>query len=81
MTDARVILACRNRKKGEDAARLIQMQSQNSQVEVELLDLNSLKSVKDFADRIKTKYTRLDILINNAGEQMSILYNSSNLDT
>jgi NAD(P)-dependent dehydrogenase (short-subunit alcohol dehydrogenase family) len=31
------------------------------------LNLNSLKSVKNFADSLKTKHTKIDILINNAG--------------
>ena len=64
---ARVILACRTKSKGEEAVRTIQIKSQNDNVEFERLDLNSLKSIKEFAHRIKAKLTKLDILINNAG--------------
>ena len=54
-------------KKAEDAANQIKEQSQNQNIEVEKLDLASIKSIKEFADRILAKYDKLDILINNAG--------------
>jgi NADP-dependent 3-hydroxy acid dehydrogenase YdfG len=44
------------------------MKSKNEKVEAEILDLNSLDSVKNFAERIKKKCKRVDILINNAGK-------------
>jgi NAD(P)-dependent dehydrogenase (short-subunit alcohol dehydrogenase family) len=64
---ARVILACRDAKKANEACSKIKEQSQNDKVEVELIDLSKLKSIKEFADRIKLKLSRLDVLINNAG--------------
>ena len=39
----------------------------NDKVEVEILDLGSLQSIKDFSERIRSRLNRLDILINNAG--------------
>jgi len=36
-------------------------------VEVEILDLSSLRSTREFAERILAKLDRLDILVNNAG--------------
>ena len=39
----------------------------NSEVVVRHLDLASLKSVREFAEKILESESRLDILINNAG--------------
>lgn len=55
---ARVILACRNLDKGNAAAA-----GMTGEVEVRKLDLQSLASVREFADGIAD----LDVLINNAG--------------
>jgi retinol dehydrogenase-12 len=65
--DARVILACRDEAKGKEAVEKIKAESKNEDVELELLDLASLNSIRAFADRIKAKLQRLDILVNNAG--------------
>ena len=69
---ANVILACRDRNKGEKAANEIILKSSNDKVELEILDLASLKSVKAFSERIKSKCKRLDILVNNAGRILFI---------
>ncbi|XP_038059217.1 retinol dehydrogenase 11-like [Patiria miniata] len=64
---ARVILACRNLQKGEDAAKEIKTRTGNSEVVVRHLDLASLQSVREFANKIIESEERLDILVNNAG--------------
>lgn len=64
---ANIILACRDATKANKACEDIKYESGNDKVEVELLDLSSLKSTKAFADRILQKWQRLDILVNNAG--------------
>lgn len=64
---ARVILACRNQAKADIACEKIKEESKNEKVEVELIDLSSLKSTREFIERIKAKLDRLDILVNNAG--------------
>ncbi len=68
--DAHVILACRSESKGREAVEKIINETKNERVYFELLDLASLTSVRDFADRIKAKCKRVDILINNAGQFM-----------
>ncbi|XP_031553920.1 retinol dehydrogenase 11-like [Actinia tenebrosa] len=67
---ARVIIACRSPDRGKQALKEIQEQSNSQQVYLEKLDLASLKSVREFAEKIKKNEPRLDILINNAGVMM-----------
>lgn len=61
-TGASVILACRDRAKGEAAAREVA-----GRVEVRALDLSSLASVQAFAEQLIAEGAPLDVLINNAG--------------
>lgn len=64
---AHVIMACRNVAKATTARELIVSQFPNAQVEVELLDLADLQSIKDFSERMHMNHQHLDLLINNAG--------------
>uniref|UniRef100_A0A670Z3R7 Dehydrogenase/reductase 13 n=1 Tax=Pseudonaja textilis TaxID=8673 RepID=A0A670Z3R7_PSETE len=64
---ARVILACRDKARGESAMYDIRRESGNSEVILMILDLASLSSVRDFAQTFLASEPRLDILINNAG--------------
>jgi len=64
---ATVILACRNKDKGEAAIRQIGQECSLAQAKLIQLDLSSLASVHDFAEEFIHHYDRLDILINNAG--------------
>jgi len=65
--DAEVIIAVRNKEKGDNAAKKIKSQKSESNVKVMLLDLADLRSVELFANEFKQKYSKLDLLINNAG--------------
>jgi NAD(P)-dependent dehydrogenase (short-subunit alcohol dehydrogenase family) len=67
---ARVIIACRDETKANQACDKIKQESKNDKVEVELLDLSKLKSIKAFSERIIAKLDRLDVLINNAGTKI-----------
>ncbi|MBZ0263863.1 SDR family NAD(P)-dependent oxidoreductase [bacterium] len=67
---AKTILAVRDRDKGDVAAEDIHSEIPNSDIEVWILDLSSLQSVKDFAEKFKKEYDHLDLLINNAGVMM-----------
>ncbi|XP_060538285.1 dehydrogenase/reductase SDR family member 13-like [Pantherophis guttatus] len=64
---ARVILACRDKVRGESAMYDIRRESGNSEVILMILDLGSLNSVRAFAQNFLKSEPRLDILINNAG--------------
>ncbi|XP_032094537.1 dehydrogenase/reductase SDR family member 13-like [Thamnophis elegans] len=64
---ARVILACRDKARGESAMYDIRRESGNSEVILMILDLGSLDSVRAFAQTFLESEPRLDILINNAG--------------
>ena len=63
----RVILAGRNPQKGAEAVGRIQAKSRSSKVWFEQLDLACLKSVAEFATRLREQTETLDLLINNAG--------------
>ncbi len=64
---ATVIMACRNKKKAEDARKRILEVVPFADLEIMELDVSNQKSVADFAEAYKTKYERLDALVNNAG--------------
>lgn len=64
---AEVILACRNREKGENAKAKIIAGKCKGKIMVMTLDLMNLSSVKNFAIQIKQQYKQLDVLLNNAG--------------
>ncbi|MCD7847502.1 MAG: SDR family NAD(P)-dependent oxidoreductase [Oscillospiraceae bacterium] len=64
---AKVVMACRNPKKVEAAMQKIRDDVPNADLDAMHLDLASQKSVADFADQFKQKYSRLDVLVNNAG--------------
>lgn len=64
---AKVIMACRSLEKGENAKNKILESGVSGTIEVAVLDLMNLKSIRAFAIWFKTKNTRLDVLLNNAG--------------
>ena len=67
---AEVIVASRSEEKGQAAVERIKTGKPGVKVKFMRLDLASLKSVKEFADRFRNKYDRLDLLINNAAVMM-----------
>jgi len=68
---ANVVMVVRNQQKGEAAKTEIIEKTGNKSIDLMLCDLSSMKSIKNFAKEFKTKYSRLDVLINNAGAQLS----------
>ena len=67
---ADVIIAGRNAKRVEQAVRDIKAEGIEGSIDAGIVDLASLKSVQEYAEQFRTKYSRLDVLINNAGVMM-----------
>ena len=65
--EIKVIMACRNQSKAESAKAEILAKVNSADIEIILLNLNSLKSVRNFSATFLAKYDRLDLLIENAG--------------
>ncbi|WP_110654331.1 oxidoreductase [Salinicola halimionae] len=63
----RVIVAARNAEKAKLACHAIRAHQPGADVHFELLDLDSLESVRQFAARLQERETSLQRLINNAG--------------
>jgi NAD(P)-dependent dehydrogenase (short-subunit alcohol dehydrogenase family) len=64
---AEVVMVCRNREKGEKAAREIRQGAQNGSVELLLADFASFASVRGLAKEFGESHDKLDVLVNNAG--------------
>ncbi|XP_068425566.1 retinol dehydrogenase 12-like [Clinocottus analis] len=67
---ARVVMACRDLSRAEQAAEEIRLSTGNGNVVIRHLDLGSSYSVRQFAKDFNDGEDRLDILINNAGVMM-----------
>ena len=65
-SNAKVIFACRNKKKTEEKINELPENLKKNAIFVQL-DLSSFKSIENFVKEIKSKYPKIDILINNAG--------------
>ncbi|XP_061170054.1 retinol dehydrogenase 11-like [Saccostrea echinata] len=65
--NGRIILACRNAQKGEEAKNKIVQLTGNTSVVFRQVDVSLMSSVKSFVDVIRREENKVDILINNAG--------------
>ena len=64
---AEVLLAGRNKQKGEASVRTIQEQVPRARIRFERLDLASLSSVSDCSTKLLAEDRPIDLLVNNAG--------------
>jgi NAD(P)-dependent dehydrogenase (short-subunit alcohol dehydrogenase family) len=64
---AQVIVVGRNQQKAEDTVQHIQSETSSDSVHYLLADFADLQQVQDLASSFKNQYSRLDVLINNAG--------------
>lgn len=64
---AEVVLACRDRARGEAVARDIATSTSGPAPQVLSVDTSDARSIRAFADQYTERYDRLDVLVNNAG--------------
>ena len=65
---ARVVMAVRNEEKGREALAEAKERSEGAgELELAVVDVASLDSVRAFAEKMLTVCSRLDVLVNNAG--------------
>ncbi len=62
-----VLVHGRNKTKSETAAAEIRKAAGNEKVEVVQADLTDFKDIEALAEKVKSRYNRLDVLLNNAG--------------
>ena len=63
---AKVIMLCRSEKRGKEALQKLS-ENKDRQIELMLCDLGDYASIRSFVSRVKEKYKKLDVLVNNAG--------------
>jgi NAD(P)-dependent dehydrogenase (short-subunit alcohol dehydrogenase family) len=62
-----IVMVVRNKTRGEKALTEIVSQTGNKAIDLMICDLSSMDSIRRFAEEFQKTYTRLDVLINNAG--------------
>jgi NAD(P)-dependent dehydrogenase (short-subunit alcohol dehydrogenase family) len=64
-----ITVVCRNPERGKSTAAEIEAAVPGSSIDIVLCDLSDLDQVRDAAEEINSRYTAVDVLINNAGVQ------------
>ncbi|MBX7147611.1 SDR family NAD(P)-dependent oxidoreductase [bacterium] len=76
---ATVYMLCRSRDKGERALKGIRQMSSSKKVFLEMVDMSSISSIKNFVAKFSENH--VDVLINNAGTFANTLtYTSDNIE-
>lgn len=68
--DIHVVMACRSQQRAQEACDQIKAEVPKASLEIGLVDLSKLDSVRHFANEYLANHERLDLLINNAGVMM-----------
>jgi NAD(P)-dependent dehydrogenase (short-subunit alcohol dehydrogenase family) len=63
---AETIMVCRNLEKGEQSVQDIKKETPGAKITLLICDLSSMKSIQGLLKGVKEKYSKLDILYNNA---------------
>jgi len=66
-TGETVVMVARDIDRGKEAQAAIQQEMPNANVDLQLCDLSILSSVRNLAEILKSRYERVDVLLNNAG--------------
>jgi len=61
-----VIMACRSEKRGTEALKSIESMNSSYSAELMIVDMGLQKSIREFAEKVKAKYKKIDVLIHNA---------------
>ena len=64
--DYKVIIACRNSKKGKEALSDIKQRSGNDSVELRIVDMSLQESIKKLSENLHREYHKIDVIIHNA---------------
>ncbi|ASS68501.1 MULTISPECIES: SDR family oxidoreductase [unclassified Paenibacillus] len=64
---AQVVMLCRDARRGAEAREEAIRRSGSSDIMLMTADLGSLDSISRFAEDFRARYSRLDVLVNNAG--------------
>lgn len=62
-----VVMTARNDAKGKKALQDVISRSGSERLDLMMVDFASMASIRNFADEFKSKYDRLEVLVNNAG--------------
>lgn len=62
-----IIIVGRNLQKAECVAERIRIKMGNNNIYYLLADFSDLQQIRQLAEQVKTKYSKLDVLVNNAG--------------
>jgi NAD(P)-dependent dehydrogenase (short-subunit alcohol dehydrogenase family) len=68
---ATLVLVCRNQARAEKAIEEIKEETGNESIDLILADLSSQKDIHNLVSEFKKRYNSLDVLINNAGVNLS----------
>lgn len=60
-------LVCRNKARGDIAARMIIDKTKNKNINLFIADLSSMAEIKKLGEEVKKTFPRIDVLVNNAG--------------
>jgi retinol dehydrogenase 14 len=64
---ATVVMVVRDQHRGEVAMKEVVARTRNREIRLEVCDLLSMSATKELVKRLNSSYSRLDVLVNNAG--------------